>query len=73
MEPLNRVLRKTLKTKGAFPTEEAAKTLIFLAIRNVETGGRAVREWVAAHDQPVISPSSTRHQLANMFAGRSGA
>ncbi len=59
VESLNRVLRKTLKTKGSFPTEEAAAKLIFLAIRNFEKGGRAVREWVAA-----------RNQLAIMFAGR---
>ena len=59
VESLNRVLRKTLKTKGSFPTEEAATKLIFLAIRNFEMGGRAVREWVAA-----------RNQMAIMFAGR---
>ena len=59
VESLNRVLRKTLKTKGSFPTEEAATKLIFLAIRNFEKGGRAVREWVAA-----------RNQLALMFSGR---
>jgi len=52
VESLNRVLRKTLKTKGSFPTEEAATKLIFLAIRNFEKGGRAVREWVAARNQP---------------------
>lgn len=57
MESLNRVLRKTLKIKESFPTEEAATKLIFLAIRNIEKGGRAVREWVAA-----------RNQLAIMFA-----
>jgi putative transposase len=59
VESLNRVLRKTLKTKCSFPTEEAATKLIFLAIRNFEKGGRAVREWVAA-----------RNQLAIMFTGR---
>jgi putative transposase len=59
VESLNRVLRKTLKTKGSFPTEEAATNLIFLAIRNFEKGGRAVQEWVAA-----------RNQLAMMFIGR---
>jgi putative transposase len=59
VESLNRVLRKTLKTKGSFPTEEAATKLIYLAIRNFEKGGRAVREWVAA-----------RNQMAIMFAGR---
>jgi transposase-like protein len=36
-----------------------AVTLIFLAIRNFEKGGRAVREWVAA-----------RNQLAIMFGER---
>jgi transposase-like protein len=56
---LNRVLWKTLKIKGSFPTEEAATMLIFLAIRNFEKRGRTVREWVAA-----------RNQLAIMFAGR---
>ena len=35
-ESLNRVLRKTLKTKGSFPTEEAATKRISLAIRNFE-------------------------------------
>ena len=58
MESLNRVLRKTLKTEGAFPTEDAATKLIFLAIRNFEKGGRTVKEWVAA-----------RNQLAIMFDG----
>ena len=59
MESLNRVLRKTLKTKGSFPTDEAATMLIFLAIRNFEKRGHNVREWVAA-----------RNQLAIMFTGR---
>jgi hypothetical protein len=59
VESLNRVLRKTLKTKGSFPTEEATTKLIFLAIRKFEKGGRAVREWGAA-----------RNQLTIMFAGR---
>ncbi len=62
LESLNRVLRKTLKTKGAFPTEDAATKLIFLAIRNFEKGGCTVREWVAA-----------RNQLAIMFEGRFNA
>ena len=40
VESLNRALRKALKTKGSFPTEEAATKLIFLAIRNFEKGGQ---------------------------------
>ena len=54
VESLNRVLRKTLKTKGSFPTEEAATKLIFLAIRNFEKDGRNVREWFAARNQFAI-------------------
>ena len=51
IESLNRVIRKSIKTRGSFPTEEAATTLICLAIRNFEKGGRNVREWFAARIQ----------------------
>ena len=39
IESLNRVIRKSIKTRGLFPTEEAATKLICLAIRNFEKGG----------------------------------
>ena len=51
IESLNRVIRKSIKTRGSFPTEEAATKLIYLAIRNFEKGGRNVREWFAARNQ----------------------
>ena len=35
IESLNRVIRKTTKTLGSFPTDEAATKLIYLAIRNL--------------------------------------
>ena len=35
IEALNRQLRKAVKTKGHFPTEDAARKLIYLAIQNV--------------------------------------
>jgi len=54
IESLNRVIRKSIKTRGSFPTEEAATKLIFLAIRNFEKGGRNVREWYAARNQFAI-------------------
>ena len=54
IESLNRVIRKTIKTRGSFPTEEAATKLIYLAIRNFEKGGRNVREWFAARNQFAI-------------------
>ncbi|HCI08269.1 MAG TPA: IS256 family transposase [Sulfitobacter sp.] len=54
IESLNRVIRKTTKTRGSFPTDEAATKLIYLAIRGFEKTGRAVREWVAARNQFAI-------------------
>ncbi len=40
IESLNRVVRKTTKTRGSFPTDDAATKLIYLAIRNFEKKGR---------------------------------
>lgn len=54
IESLNRVIRKSIKTRGSFPTEEAATKLIYLAIRNFEKGGRNVRQWFAARNQFAI-------------------
>ncbi len=36
MEALNRSLRKVIKTRGAFPNEDAALKLLFLALRGAE-------------------------------------
>jgi transposase-like protein len=54
IESLNRVIRKTTKTRGSFPTDDAATKLIYLAIRKFESKGRCVREWVAARNQFAI-------------------
>lgn len=54
IESLNRVIRKSIKTRGSFPTEEAATKLIYLSIRSFEKTGRSVREWVAARNQFAI-------------------
>lgn len=51
IESLNRVIRKSIKTRGSFPTEDAATKLICLAIRNFEKGGRSIPEWFAARNQ----------------------
>jgi putative transposase len=48
------VIRKTTKTRGSFPTDDAATKLIYLAIRSFEKAGRCVREWVAARNQFAI-------------------
>ena len=54
IESLNRVIRKSIKTRGSFPTEDAATKLIYLAIRNFEKGGRNVWEWFAASNHFAI-------------------
>lgn len=54
IESLNRVIRKSIKTRGSFPTEEAATKLIYLAIRKFEKDGRHVRQWFAARNQFAI-------------------
>ena len=36
IEGLNRIIRKTTKTRGSFPTNDAANKLIYLAILNFE-------------------------------------
>ena len=51
---MNHDIRKTTKTPGSFPTQDAATKLIYLAIRSFEKTGRAVREWVAARNQFAI-------------------
>jgi putative transposase len=36
IEALHRQIRKTIKTRGHFPTEEAARKLIYLSIINAQ-------------------------------------
>ena len=60
IEGYNRQLRKVTKTKGAFPTDEAARKLLFLVNREI------TRKWTA----PVANWARIRNQLAIRFAGR---
>src|SRR5271170_890832 len=46
-----RSLRKIIKTRGSFPTDEAALKLLFLAIRNAGVKWRRRVEWTAAMAQ----------------------
>lgn len=45
VESLNMSLRKIIKTRGAFPSEDAALKLLFLALRNVIDRWEAVQHW----------------------------
>ena len=42
IEALHRQLRKIIKTRGHFPTEDAARKLIYLAITKAETKWKRV-------------------------------
>jgi putative transposase len=48
IENLNRQIRKTIKTRGHFPDEQAATKLIYLAIQRAETRWRKPYNWTAA-------------------------
>ena len=48
IEALNRQLRKAVKTKGHFPTEDAARKLIYLAICNAVPQWTRTRGWTKA-------------------------
>ncbi len=54
IESLNRVIRKSIKTRGSFPSEDAAEKLIHLAIRGHEKTSRTVRGWLTAVNQFAI-------------------
>jgi putative transposase len=49
LESVNMQLRKIIKTRGQFPTDEAAAKLLFLALRNIaKKWQRGSRDWGAA-------------------------
>lgn len=48
IEALNRQIRKAIKTRGHFPSEDAATKLIYLAITSAENGWRSVHAWPTA-------------------------
>ena len=59
IESLNRVIRKSIRTRGLFPTEEAATKLICPTIRNFDKGGRNIRECLL-RDKQGENPASIR-------------
>lgn len=54
VESLHRSLRKIIKTRGSFPSDEAALKLLFLALRNAGVRWRRPIEWTAAMSQFAI-------------------
>jgi transposase-like protein len=63
IESLNAQVRKVIKTRGHFPTDDAAGKLIWLALRNITAGwGAAAHHWKEA-----------MNQFAILYDGRFGA
>ena len=60
IESLNMQLRKVLKNRGHFPSEEAASKLIYLALRNI------VKQW----KMPPLHWRAAAHQFALKFGER---
>ena len=60
IESLNMQLRKVLKNRGHFPSEEAASKLIYLALRNI------VKQW----KMPPLHWGAAVHQFALKFGER---
>lgn len=55
IESVNAQLRKIIKTRGQFPTDESATKLLWLAIRNITVKwGSATHHWTAAMQQFAI-------------------
>jgi putative transposase len=48
VESLHMTLRKIIKTRGSFPSEEAALKLLYLALRNVTAKWEKVQHWKEA-------------------------
>jgi transposase-like protein len=67
---LHRQTRKIIKTRGHFPTEDAARKLIYLAIQKAEARWQRVFHWQTAlaefkSSSAIVSPTlqSNRHYL----------
>jgi len=48
IESLHMQLRKAIKTRGHFPSDEAAVRLLYLALRNIKARWGAAPAWKAA-------------------------
>jgi putative transposase len=51
VESLHMSLRKIIKTRGSFPSEEAALKLLYLALRNASAKWEAIQHWKQALNQ----------------------
>jgi len=70
IESVHSRLRKIIKTRGHFPSDDAASKLIWLALRNITADwSRAAKEWKLAMNQFAILFEERFTQVAH-GAGR---
>jgi transposase-like protein len=66
IESINARLRKIIKTRGHFPSDDAASKLIWLALRNITASwGSPAREWKEAMNQFAILYDDRFTQVAH--------
>jgi transposase-like protein len=53
IESLNAQVRKAVRVRGHFPSEEAATKLIWLVLRNVQTRWKKSTDFLASCQSPV--------------------
>ena len=69
IESINSQLRKIIKTRGHFPSDDAATKLIWLALRNITADwGRAAKEWRTASDRKFAAEEELRKRSAEFDA-----
>ena len=66
IESLNRVIRKTTKTRGSFPTDAAATKLIYLAIRNFQPNQ-------GGHPSLAASENGLPPETSSLFSTQNGS
>jgi putative transposase len=54
IESLNMSLRKAIKTRGAFPSEDAAMKVMYLALRNLAAKWHSIQGWKEALNQFIV-------------------
>jgi len=67
IKSLHSQLRKLIKNRGHFPSNDAASKLLWLALRNIRADlGRAAREWRKAMNQFTILYAERFTRLAQV-------
>jgi putative transposase len=67
VESLNMSLRKAIKTRGAFPSEDAAMKVMYLALRNLSAKWNAIQGWKEALNRFMVlwEARFPKHHKAN--------